>query len=285
MINDLIPWMQSRAGMLDTEAKFPNEEIVRLRRRGTLTPLPPDQVATMLIQAGQGNLSVGRIVEAHVNALHLIACYGSQAQQRDAREDGLLHALWVTDPSEGGLRMRPAGSGIVLEGGKQFCSGAGYVDAAVVTATDPEGEVRMLVLRLNGEETVTPLPSPLQGMRSAVTGAVDFTGCLLSADAILGQRGDYLREPVFSTGAWRGSAVALGGLITLLDHAIAQLAETGRLEFAPCAGAPGRGVDCPRIQPALGRRRRAHRRGHERRRRTPHRHGRACAHRRGDCVP
>ncbi len=230
MIADLIPWMQSRAGMLDREAEFPGEEIAWLRRQGVLAPLPPDRSAEMLIQAGQGNLSVGRIIEAHVNALHLIACYGSPAQQRDAREDGLLHALWVTDPPDGGLRMRQTGNGIALEGGKQFCSGAGHADAAVVTATDPEGDVRMLALRLNGEARVTPLPSPLQGMRSAVTGAVDFTGCVLSADAILGQPGDYLREPVFSIGAWRGSAVALGGLIALLDHAIAQLAKTGRLQ-------------------------------------------------------
>ena len=103
-------------------------------------------------------------------------------------------------------------------------------DAAVVTATDPEGNVRMLVLRLNGSAKVTPLPSPLQGMRAAVTGAVDFTGCVTDADSVLGRPGDYLREPVFSTGAWRGSAVALGGLIALLDHAITQLEATGRLD-------------------------------------------------------
>jgi alkylation response protein AidB-like acyl-CoA dehydrogenase len=65
-------------------------------------------------------------------------------------------------------------------------------------------------------------------MRAAVTGAVDFTGCETSADSILGQPGDYLREPDFSAGAWRGSAVALGGLIALLDLAVAQLRESGR---------------------------------------------------------
>lgn len=228
MVTDLIPWMQSRAGMLDREARFPDEEIARLRLQGVLAPMSPDQSAAMLVEVGQGNLSVGRIIEAHVNALHLIACHGSQEQQRKAREDGPLYGLWVTDPPEGKLKMRTNGDDIALDGGKQFCSGAGYATAAVVTATDPEGDVRMLILRLNGDATVTPLPSPLQGMRSAVTGAVDFTGCVTSADTLLGQAGDYLREPVFSTGAWRGSAVALGGLIALLDHAIIQLKQTGR---------------------------------------------------------
>ncbi len=73
-----------------------------------------------------------------------------------------------------------------------------------------------------------PLPSPLQGMRAAVTGAVDFSGCEISSGAILGEPGDYLREPDFSAGAWRGSAVALGGLIALLDLAVTQLRESGR---------------------------------------------------------
>ena len=32
-----------------------------------------DRLAGLLVLAGQGNLSVGRMLEAHVNALHLIA--------------------------------------------------------------------------------------------------------------------------------------------------------------------------------------------------------------------
>jgi hypothetical protein len=86
----------------------------------------------------------------------------------------------------------------------------------------------MLVLRLGIGETVRALPSPLQGMRAAVTGAVDFTGCETPASGVLGQAGDYLREPDFSAGAWRGSAVALGGLIALLDLAVAELQAAGR---------------------------------------------------------
>jgi alkylation response protein AidB-like acyl-CoA dehydrogenase len=67
-------------------------------------------------------------------------------------------------------------------------------------------------------------------MRAAVTGAVDFSGCLVEADALLGEPGDYLREPDFSAGAWRGSAVALGGLQRLLELTREQLAASGRLD-------------------------------------------------------
>jgi alkylation response protein AidB-like acyl-CoA dehydrogenase len=70
----------------------------------------------------------------------------------------------------------------------------------------------------------------LQGMRAAVTGAVDFTRTTVDRDACLGQPGDYLKEPVFSTGAWRSSAVAAGGLQSLIDHATTQLKAAGRLD-------------------------------------------------------
>ncbi len=215
--------------MLERDATFPSEEIDRLRRLGALAPMPTDALCTMLIGVGQGNLSVGRIAEAHVNALHLIGRYGSQAQQRGAEADGLLFGLWVTDPPSGGLRMQQIGNRIRLHGAKQFCSGAGQTGAALVTATTSDGGTRMLILRLGIGEVVTKLPSPLQGMRAAVTGAVDFTGCETSVDSILGEPGDYLREPEFSAGAWRGSAVALGGLIALLDHAVQQLDASGRI--------------------------------------------------------
>jgi hypothetical protein len=228
---EIVRWMQRRAVALDRDAAFPAEEIGRLRRIGALSPpLPvagrgsPGQLAALLTSVGQGNLSVGRLLEAHVNALHLIGRYGTAPSGDD------LYALWVTDPPNGGLRMRRSGDRILLDGGKQFCSAAGYATGALVTARDENGETRMLVLKLGIGERVTPLPSPLQGMRAAVTGAVDFTGCETSADAILGAPGDYLREPDFSAGAWRGSAVALGGLIALLDLGITQLCASGRLD-------------------------------------------------------
>lgn len=227
IVAESIPWMQSRADMLDRDATFPVEEFDLLRGIGVLSALPPvGELASLLVLVGQGNLSAGRILEAHVNALHLIARYGTPAAWHADR----LFGLWVTDPPENGLCMRQSGDRILLNGSKQFCSGAGFVTGALITARDPDGDTRMLVLRLGIGETVAPLPSPLQGMRAAVTGAVDFTGCEIAPDALLGQPGDYLREPDFSVGAWRGSAVALGGLVALLDQAVAQLRDSGRFD-------------------------------------------------------
>jgi alkylation response protein AidB-like acyl-CoA dehydrogenase len=111
-----------------------------------------------------------------------------------------------------------------------FCSAAGFATRALVTAVDDAGHSRMMVIALRNGECVRPLEAPLQGMRAAVTGAVDFSGCTTDRDACLGEPGDYLREPDFSAGAWRGSAVAAGGLRSLIDVTTAQLRTAGRLD-------------------------------------------------------
>jgi alkylation response protein AidB-like acyl-CoA dehydrogenase len=240
--------MQQRASQLDAEAAFPSLEVTALYAAGALSVVLPveaapppigrseehaDRLAAVLVQAGLGSLAVGRILEAHTNARHLIARYGSASQRAAAAcaaREGDLFALWVTDPPEHGLRMSVTSSGIRLTGRKMFCSAAGAATRAVVTAADADGGAQMLVVPLNIGERVEPLVAPLQGMRAAVTGAVDFTGCVIAADARLGKPGDYLREPDFSAGAWRGSAVALGGLCGILAQAQAQLGTSGRLD-------------------------------------------------------
>ena len=93
-VSALVPWMQQRAAQLDDAAAFPTEEIAALREAGVLAlPLPIDQdlsrhdiravaesLANVLVQIGWGNLAVGRVVEAHINARHLIARYGTPSQ-------------------------------------------------------------------------------------------------------------------------------------------------------------------------------------------------------------
>jgi alkylation response protein AidB-like acyl-CoA dehydrogenase len=101
-----------------------------------------------------------------------------------------------------------------LEGGKAFCSGAGAAAHALVTAESSAG-AQMLILPVD-QARVSAGNIQLAGMRAAVTGSVDFTGIRVTAADFLGAPGDYLREPVFSAGAWRGSAGAFGGLTALV---------------------------------------------------------------------
>lgn len=233
-VAELVPWMQRLAGNSDAEGAFPAAELAALQQAGVLAITLPneapnaarecaDLLCRTLAQLGRGNLAVGRLVEAHINARHLITRFGTPSQRAKAMTDvraGALFALWVTDPPHDGLRMVWRGDHFLLEGTKMFCSGAGFATRALLTAQAEAGNSLMLVATLNRGERVRPLEAPLQGMRGAVTGAVDFSGCTIAEDAVLGTAGDYLKEPDFSAGAWRGSAVASGGLRSLIDIAV-----------------------------------------------------------------
>ncbi len=87
------------------------------------------------------------------------------------------------------------------------------IQAILDRAVNAEGLCAVLVIRL-------------QGMRAATTGAVALSG--LAAE-IIGAPGDYLRQPIFSAGAWRTSAVTLGGIDSLVATTRAELLARQRL--------------------------------------------------------
>jgi alkylation response protein AidB-like acyl-CoA dehydrogenase len=238
----------AHARTLDEVGGFPTDDVAALARAGALRAVVPTLLgglgigtepgraaatAAVLHLLGSGSISLGRIYEAHLNAVRLVMRHGDAFQRRAAARDaraGQLYALWVTDADDG-LRFIRTSSGIELRGGKQFCSAAGHATRAVVTATSPEGERFLLALPLQCGEVVHRLPSGLQGVRSACTGCVDFTGAAHAAEAIFGGPDGYLSEPDFSCGAWRSSAVAAGGLSALVEAVRAELVGRGRADM------------------------------------------------------
>jgi len=238
----LIPAMQAHATTLDEECAFPAEDFHNLAAiKMLLAPFPVRAgglgmgseaegvaaLALLLQLLGQGNLAIGRLFEAHVNAVELLSRYGSEhLVQRAARDaaNGHLFGLWVTDPREDRLRATPDG---VLHGGKAFCSGAGYAGRAVVTAETPEGKTKLAYVPTQAA-SARKLDGRMQGMRAAVTGRISFEGNRIASEDWIGAEDDYLREPAFSVGAWRGSAVTCGGLEVLIDLSMRHLVARGR---------------------------------------------------------
>ena len=239
-LTQLVPDMQARAAALDADEAFPGQDFQALRELGALkAPLPSaqgghgagtepggmDLILHLLTILGQGNLAVGRLFEAHVNALKLIVAYGTPAQvERAAAEvrDGRLFGLWVTDPAQHALQL----SNGLLCGSKGPCSGAGHVTRALVTVSTPAGS-QMAVVTVDRTVAIEPKRGALQGMRACINGVAHFHDTPLPGDALIGGPGDYLREPLLSTGAWRTSAVTLGGLDALIMATRDQLARRG----------------------------------------------------------
>jgi alkylation response protein AidB-like acyl-CoA dehydrogenase len=232
-VKAILPMLQREAAETDKTASFPAESFHNLRRAGVLRATLPAALgghgfgddaqgaaalSALLQLLGEASLPVARLYEAHVNALQLACRYGGPSLVQRCASDALageLFALWVTDPPAGGLELRERDGALSLRGGKAFCSGAGTATRALVTAATPTG-IRMLIIAIAPGTRVQPSAIKLAGMRAATTGSMDLSGMAVPDDALLGIAGDYLREPVFSAGAWRSAAAALGGLTALV---------------------------------------------------------------------
>ncbi len=234
-----------RAQALD-EAGEPLAELEALAETGLLTlPFSPsfgggglacgEAAARILPMAlrvlGRASLPLGRLYEGHVNAIRLVESYGSIAQRAriaDEARRGALFGVWAADENEEGLRIRRAECGLVLEGRKIYCSGAGQILRPVVTAKDEANQVRMILPRLPRGQRVDLSGWLAQGMRASLSGTVVFTGLMIDPEDMLGEPGDYHREPDFSGGAWRFAAVQTGGMEALLMGLREHLLRTGR---------------------------------------------------------
>ncbi|GGK39434.1 acyl-CoA dehydrogenase family protein [Salinarimonas ramus] len=223
-----------RAADLDRDDAFPMQAVAALARAELLgAPVPcaaggaglgcepagARPLLEILRILGTGSLPLARVYEGHVNALRLVARYGTDEQRErlfaEAR-GGTLFGVWNTDARERPLALVEGSRGLSLTGAKAFCSGAGHVARPLVTARAAHGRV-MLVPRLEPGERVDLSDWRAHGMRASATGNVAFDGVRVAAQDVLGEPGDYERQPLFSGGAWRFCAAQLGGIEAVLD--------------------------------------------------------------------
>ncbi len=180
-----------------------------------------------------------------MNAVQLVATYGTDDQRQTLDADlaaGSVYGVWNTEPNPG-LEIRPDGDlRWVLGGAKSFATGAGHLDRILVTARNPEGLKQLVLVPIAGEtERADNAGWQVRGMRGTCSGRFDFSGLVLGNDALIGGPGDYEREPRFSAGAWRFTAVQLGAIEALVRHLRDHLVQTGkgadpiqRARFATC---------------------------------------------------
>lgn len=244
----LTPRLFAQAPASDHDGGFPQQEFEWLREAGLLTaPLPSDlggaglnqpahlaEQLQVLRHIGAGNLAVGRVYEGHLNALQLIERFGSAAQLRRYAADagaGHLFGVWNTEAQDG-VQLEPLPGGRYrLLGSKTFGSGAGRLTRPLITGKLPDGGWQMFVLPTDAQPPRLD-PSFWQplGMRATASFRVDLTGLEIGPDDLLGQPGDYYRQPWFSGGAGRFAAVQLGGAEAVLDATRRFLQSLGRTD-------------------------------------------------------
>lgn len=227
----------AQAAAVDQPRAFPVDEFEQLARAGFLAaPLRSSlggcglgieadtthDLLRLLKHIGRGNLAIGRVYEGHVNALQLIQTFGTAEQieryGREAREQDKLFGVWNAEDAEG-LRLLPIGlNRYRLEGAKTFCSGGGYVERPFVNGKLPDGSWQMCIVPMDEVSTRCDRDwwQPM-GMRATASYRIDFSNVELGAEALIGQPGDYLRQPWLTAGVVRFAAVQLGGAEALFD--------------------------------------------------------------------
>jgi alkylation response protein AidB-like acyl-CoA dehydrogenase len=186
----------------------------------------------LLRLVGRADLSLGRLFEGHVNAVQLISWYGSDEQKRDLKKSlgaGKYYGVWATEPPPGVTLSFEAEDGVLI-GSKCFASGAGGLDYAVITARTTTGRKQMVLASANERERADLSGWRVRGMRATVSGTFNLSGIRVTSRELLGEEGDYEREPRFTAGAWRFTAVQLGGIEALLVEMRRLMSEAARSE-------------------------------------------------------
>ncbi len=176
-----------------------------------------------LLEWGRLSLSVGRLMEAHVDAVAIL----DEAER--APIPGRVYAVWAAERPGTRISLRRCRDGIVIDGRKDFCSGLDICDAALVTAfcdRDPSRplliELDLIDLRRAGAIEWSTSGWATPAMSSSRTGRIRLHDAHVPEASIIGEPGWYLDRPGFWNGAIGPAAVWAGGAVALVDDAVAR---------------------------------------------------------------
>jgi alkylation response protein AidB-like acyl-CoA dehydrogenase len=159
------------------------------------------------------DLSVGRLVEGHADALAILA----EAGRRPA-DPAATYGVWAARSRTGGTTARLEADGWHLAGQKAFCSGSGFLDRALLTADTPDG-YRLFDIAVANHVASTLRDSwPAVGMADSLSETLEFAGPAIGRDAEVGGPGFYLERPGFWFGAIGVAACWYGGAAGLVRH-------------------------------------------------------------------
>ncbi|WP_460544043.1 acyl-CoA dehydrogenase family protein [Glycomyces halotolerans] len=171
LAQELAPHLAARAAAHDREGTFPSEDFADLREAGLLGLMTPTRLggfgatfaeySKVASELARGAGSTALIFNMHASVTgalaqtpdELVRQMGASEEYFEARDralaaaaEGALYGVAMSERGSGSRLSRTATtyrrteSGYRITGSKAFVSGAGHVDAYLVTARDPEAE-------------------------------------------------------------------------------------------------------------------------------------------------
>ncbi len=147
---------------------------------------------------GAGDLSAARIVEGHLDALAIINDLCAPQPGSDRRIGG----VWAAQPAS--VRAVFHDGSWTLHGTKEWCSGAGVIDYAVVTATATDGP-RLFEVAEAGFDVLPGTWTP-KGMVASASATVGFHSAVHVSP--LGEPNAYVDRAGFGHGGVGEAAVS-----------------------------------------------------------------------------
>jgi hypothetical protein len=188
-----------------------------------------DRLRTLsMIAAADGSL--GRLAEGHLDALAIMTELSAPPT------DDRLRGVWAARPEL--LEARPTTHGWRLAGTKPWCSGADRLDRTLLTATDPDGSVRLFDVEVDALRFADDW-HPI-GMRASDSRTACIEVDVTTGDQI-GPPGAYVGRPGFWHGGigvaacWHGLASRIAR--DLADHAARRDDPFARAAAGRAAGA------------------------------------------------
>jgi hypothetical protein len=162
-----------------------------------------------LAQIARENLELGRLAEAHADALAILHEAG-----RNPKE-GALYGVWAAEGGEG-LKIVDG----TVSGQKEFCTGAGIVDYALVTVMRPDR--CLLEIHLKGKDDRVCFDTSkwvTDAFANSATATASFSAFPIGDENFVGSAGWYLDRPGFWHGACGPASCWAGGAAGLIDYA------------------------------------------------------------------
>ncbi len=213
----------------------------------------PGQGATLrrwqsLEQVARHDLALVKLYEGHTDALAILA----ELDTRHAPRPGKLYGVWASESRADPIRIQSVGAGrnlhdlshVRIDGRKSWCSGAAFVDAALMTATDAAGHRHLVEIDLASPGIrIDDRDWQAVGMRDS--GSFDVV-CADVPARVVGAAGAYLDRPGFWHGGggiaacWFGAAAAIGTRVRDLQRGrddVHALAHLGAIDASLASGA------------------------------------------------
>jgi len=142
----------------------------------------------------------------------------AEAGKRPVR--GALYGVWAARSKSAATSAERVDGGWRLSGTKEFCSGTGIIDRALVTAATSEGQ---RLFDISVAEQVVAIAShswPSIGMAGSMSETLEFGGPVISDEFIVGSHEFYLDRAGFWFGAVGVAACWYGGSVGLVNQLV-----------------------------------------------------------------